>query len=88
MTNTAFTYTFLLLFFLFFPGLLGSRKTFKKSLRTSQSIQEEEEDAGDTCLKEEELGGAALIRDSTETEGESWTTDVNRDQHMESSCFH
>ncbi|XP_041798678.1 centrosomal protein of 162 kDa isoform X2 [Chelmon rostratus] len=50
-------------------GLLRSVKTFKKSLRTSQSIlEEEEEDPGATGLKEEELQAAALIRDSTEIE--------------------
>lgn len=52
-------------------------KTFKKSLRTSQSIlEEEEEDPGATGLKEEELQAAALIRDSTEIEGEWWTTET------------
>ncbi|KAM9352865.1 centrosomal protein of 162 kDa [Symphorus nematophorus] len=48
-------------------GLLGSGKTFRKSLRNSQSIQgeeEEEEDRGDRRLKE----AAALIRDSTEAD--------------------
>ncbi|XP_070822577.1 centrosomal protein of 162 kDa isoform X5 [Chaetodon trifascialis] len=49
-------------------GLLGSGKTFRKSLRKSQSIQEEEEDPGDAALKEEEQEAAAVIRDSAEIE--------------------
>lgn len=55
--------------------LLGSGKTFKKSSRKSQSIQEEEEEEpGDTGLKEEGLETAAVVRDGTEMEGESKTT--------------
>eukprot|EP00064_Thunnus_orientalis_P000540 superscaffoldBa00000027_g541 len=50
-------------------GLLGSGKTFRKSLRKSQPIREEDEDSGDTGLKEEEgLEAAVLSRDSTDTE--------------------
>ncbi|XP_044215728.1 centrosomal protein of 162 kDa isoform X1 [Thunnus albacares] len=50
-------------------GLLGSGKTFRKSLRKSQPIREEDEDSGDTGLKEEEgLEAAVLNRDSTDTE--------------------
>ena len=58
---------------MFFPGLLGSGKTFRKSLRNSQSIKEEEEDPGDTVVEDEGLEVAAIIKDSTETEGESLT---------------
>ncbi len=47
-------------------------------MRKSQSIQEEDEDPGDTGWKEERLESAALIRDNTEIEGESWTTEMNR----------
>ena len=64
----------LLPYCMFFPGLLGSGKTFRKSLRNSQSIREEEEkDPGDAVLEEEGPEVAATIKDSTETEGESWT---------------
>ncbi|XP_070690850.1 centrosomal protein of 162 kDa isoform X2 [Pempheris klunzingeri] len=50
-------------------GLLGSGKTFKKSLRKAQSIQEEEEeDPGEAGLKEEGLEAAAVVRDNTETD--------------------
>ncbi|XP_073342549.1 centrosomal protein of 162 kDa [Pagrus major] len=60
-------------------GLLGSGKTFRKSLRSSQSIkeEEEEEDPGDTVLQEEVLEAAALIRDSTETEDSVMVPAVN-----------
>lgn len=47
---------------------------FKKSSRKSQSIQEEEEEPGDTGLKKEGLETAAVVRDGTEMEGESKTT--------------
>lgn len=55
-----------------FLGLLGSGRTFRRSLRRSQSIlEEEEEDRGDAGLKQD---AAAVLTDSTETEGECWTT--------------
>ncbi|KAL7394320.1 hypothetical protein ABVT39_024209 [Epinephelus coioides] len=47
-------------------GLLGSGKTFRKSLRKSQSIQEEDEDPGDTGLKGDRLTAAVLSSDSIE----------------------
>ncbi|TMS11282.1 Centrosomal protein of 162 kDa [Larimichthys crocea] len=48
-------------------GLLGSGRTFRRSLRRSQSIlEEEEEDRGDAGLKQD---AAAVLTDSTETEG-------------------
>ncbi|XP_027132993.1 centrosomal protein of 162 kDa isoform X6 [Larimichthys crocea] len=47
-------------------GLLGSGRTFRRSLRRSQSIlEEEEEDRGDAGLKQD---AAAVLTDSTETE--------------------
>uniref|UniRef100_UPI0037E7FD3C centrosomal protein of 162 kDa n=1 Tax=Semicossyphus pulcher TaxID=241346 RepID=UPI0037E7FD3C len=47
-------------------GLQGSGKTFRKSLRRSQSIQEEVEDPEEPGSKDEGLKDAAVIRDSTE----------------------
>ncbi|XP_049440497.1 centrosomal protein of 162 kDa isoform X2 [Epinephelus fuscoguttatus] len=47
-------------------GLLGSGKTFRKSLRKSQSIQEEDEDPGDSGLKGDRLTAAVLSSDSIE----------------------
>nr|XP_046255811.1 centrosomal protein of 162 kDa isoform X2 [Scatophagus argus] len=62
-------------------GLLGTGKTFKKSLRKSQSIreEEEEEDAGGNGLREEEgLEAAALIDDNTgETQDSVMLRSVN-----------
>ncbi|XP_030250867.1 centrosomal protein of 162 kDa isoform X6 [Sparus aurata] len=58
-------------------GLLGSGKTFRKSLRNSQSIKEEEEDPGDTVLEDEGLEVAAIIKDSTETEDSVMVPAVN-----------
>ncbi|KAG7235958.1 hypothetical protein INR49_001705 [Caranx melampygus] len=43
-------------------GLLSSGKSFRKSLRKSHPIQEEDEDPGEV---------AVLSRDNTQTEGES-----------------
>ncbi|KAM7420107.1 hypothetical protein PAMA_014693 [Pampus argenteus] len=47
-------------------GLLASGKTFRKSVRKSQPIREEDEDSGDTV--KEGLEAAVLSRDSTDTE--------------------
>ncbi|XP_036931235.1 centrosomal protein of 162 kDa isoform X5 [Acanthopagrus latus] len=59
-------------------GLLGSGKTFRKSLRNSQSIREEEEkDPGDAVLEEEGPEVAATIKDSTETEDSVMVPAVN-----------
>lgn len=67
-TNTSLTYFSV-------AELLGSGKTFKKSLR--KCLQEEE--PGDTGVKEEGLERSAAIRGSSEMEGESKTTvTVNR----------
>ncbi|XP_070767902.1 centrosomal protein of 162 kDa [Enoplosus armatus] len=49
-------------------GLLGSGKSFRKSFRKSQSIQEEDEDPGDTGWKEEGLEASALVGGNTERE--------------------
>ncbi|XP_028280595.1 centrosomal protein of 162 kDa isoform X2 [Parambassis ranga] len=49
----------------------GSGKSFRKSLRTSQPIHEEDEIPADASLKEE----ASVRRDSTETESDSKLTD-------------
>ncbi|XP_051263216.1 centrosomal protein of 162 kDa isoform X2 [Dicentrarchus labrax] len=61
-------------------GLLGPGKTFRKSLRKSQSIREEEEDPGDTGLRGEGLEAAAF-RDSTEIE-ESVTVPAANTTHI------
>ncbi|XP_044063040.1 centrosomal protein of 162 kDa isoform X2 [Siniperca chuatsi] len=47
-------------------GLLGSGKSFRKSLRKSQSIREEDENPGNAGWQEEGLEAADLIRDNTE----------------------
>ncbi|XP_068592227.1 centrosomal protein of 162 kDa isoform X2 [Cebidichthys violaceus] len=47
-------------------GLLGSEKTFRKSLR--KSVRQEDEDPGDAGLKEDGLKAADLSRDSIELE--------------------
>ncbi|XP_042346714.1 centrosomal protein of 162 kDa isoform X2 [Plectropomus leopardus] len=47
-------------------GLLASGKTFKKSLRKSQSIREEDEDSGDTGFEKDGLDAAVLSRDRIE----------------------
>lgn len=50
-----------------FPGLLGSGKTFRKSLRKSQPFEEKcDVDAGDGSLRMET---AMFIRDNTDTKG-------------------
>lgn len=46
-------------------GLVGSGKSFRKSLRKSQTIQEEEEEFTESSLKEQRRE-----RDETEVEGE------------------
>lgn len=56
--------------FLFFNSEKRFGNSFRKSLRKSQPIREEEEITADVGLKEEELEAASLRRDSTETESE------------------
>ncbi|KAM3614709.1 uncharacterized protein V6R79_018243 [Siganus canaliculatus] len=41
-------------------GMLGMGKTFKKTLRESESIQEEEEDPGDAGIEEERQAAASI----------------------------
>ncbi|KAK2910673.1 hypothetical protein Q8A73_008388 [Channa argus] len=58
-------------------GLLASGRSFSKSLRMSQAIEEEDEDPGDTDLKKEELKAIVPSRDSTETEDSVMVPPVN-----------
>ncbi|XP_018521252.1 centrosomal protein of 162 kDa isoform X3 [Lates calcarifer] len=57
-------------------GLLGSGKSFRKSLRKSHPIQEEDEDAGDTGLKEDGLE-AVLRIDNVQTDDSVMVPAVN-----------
>ncbi|XP_035862158.1 centrosomal protein of 162 kDa isoform X3 [Sander lucioperca] len=56
-------------------GLLGSGKTFRKSLR--KSIREEDEDLGDAGLKEDGLEAAVFSRDSVELQDSARVLAVN-----------
>ncbi|KAK2844087.1 hypothetical protein Q5P01_010746 [Channa striata] len=58
-------------------GLLGYGRSFSKSLRMSQAIEEEDEDPGDTGLKKEELGAVVLSRDNTERDDSVMVPVVN-----------
>ncbi|XP_056237746.1 centrosomal protein of 162 kDa isoform X1 [Seriola aureovittata] len=58
-------------------GLLGSGKSLRKSLRKSHPIREEDEDPGDTGLREEGLEAVVLSRDNTETQDSVMAPAVN-----------
>uniref|UniRef100_A0A3P8TJ98 Centrosomal protein of 162 kDa n=1 Tax=Amphiprion percula TaxID=161767 RepID=A0A3P8TJ98_AMPPE len=58
-------------------GLLEFAKSFRKSLRNSQAIREEDEDPEDAGLKKEGMETAFLNRDSTETEDSGMAPAVN-----------
>ncbi|XP_051810912.1 centrosomal protein of 162 kDa isoform X2 [Acanthochromis polyacanthus] len=58
-------------------GLLEFAKSFRKSLRNSQPIQEEDEDPEDAGLKKDGMETAFLNRDSTETENSGVAPAVN-----------
>ncbi|KAM7382365.1 hypothetical protein PAMP_002096 [Pampus punctatissimus] len=57
-------------------GLLASGKPFRKSVRKSQPIHEEDEDSGDTVLNKG-LEAAVLSRDSTDTESLAPAVNMN-----------
>ncbi|XP_040891583.1 centrosomal protein of 162 kDa-like [Toxotes jaculatrix] len=58
-------------------GLLGSGKSFRKSLRKCHPIREEDEDPGDAGLKEKGLEAVVLSSVNTETEESVMVPAVN-----------
>ncbi|XP_071325568.1 centrosomal protein of 162 kDa isoform X2 [Trachinotus anak] len=58
-------------------GVLGSGKSFRKCLRKSDPIREEDEDPRDTGLREEGLEAVVLSRDNIETEDSVMAPAVN-----------